>query len=206
MSNTTIAENSNDTITVEVSVSINRDTIEDNLTDGFGEYVGYWAMVVGFLGDTSGVKYPTSEMPLRDGGAVLLISSIEAGSIEFSSAPSATGYLSCFNPRNRTSDEECGYYKAKQHPLKQLAKYEKNYDLMFTDVSPGEYDLGERCPECDEQFDMILALDREAVERGLNLMAQKYPKHFADLVSGSGDSNTSDAFIQLAVLGEWVYG
>jgi hypothetical protein len=49
-------------------------------------------------------------------------------------------------------------------------------------------------------------LDRAAVERGLRLMAEKEPRHWADFVSEQDDADTADAFLQLALLGEIVYG
>ena len=49
-------------------------------------------------------------------------------------------------------------------------------------------------------------LDMAAIERGLYLMAQKYPKHFADFVAENDDAGTADVFLQLALLGEVVYG
>ncbi len=49
-------------------------------------------------------------------------------------------------------------------------------------------------------------LDEKAIKRGLNLMATKYPKHFSDFVQKNDDAITADIFLQLAVLGEIVYG
>jgi hypothetical protein len=51
-----------------------------------------------------------------------------------------------------------------------------------------------------------LTLDREAVERGLRLMAEKYPRHWADFIAENEDACTGDVFIQCALLGEVVYG
>lgn len=49
-------------------------------------------------------------------------------------------------------------------------------------------------------------LDRAAVDRGLQLMADKYPRHFADFVKENEDADTADVFAQCALLGEIVYG
>ena len=43
------------------------------------------------------------------------------------------------------------------------------------------------------------------IKRGLQLMAEKYPKHFADLVSEEGDMWTGDVLLQLSTLGELKY-
>ncbi len=49
-------------------------------------------------------------------------------------------------------------------------------------------------------------LDYAALLRGLSLMAQVQPQHFADIVRESEDSITGDVLIQLAVFGEVVFG
>lgn len=49
-------------------------------------------------------------------------------------------------------------------------------------------------------------LDRAAVERGLRLLAEKYPGHWAEFLTENEDADTGDVFVQLAVLGELVYG
>ena len=41
---------------------------------------------------------------------------------------------------------------------------------------------------------------------GLRLMAERYPRNFAELVSGTGDCTTGDVLIQLAAFGELRYG
>jgi hypothetical protein len=48
-------------------------------------------------------------------------------------------------------------------------------------------------------------LTRQALLRGLRVMAQKYPKHFADALTEDDDINTSDVFIQCALFGEVRY-
>lgn len=49
-------------------------------------------------------------------------------------------------------------------------------------------------------------LDLEACERGLRLMAQAHPRHFANLMTDKDDAETGDVFLQLAVIGDLVYG
>lgn len=49
-------------------------------------------------------------------------------------------------------------------------------------------------------------VDRDAIERGLRLLALKRPRDFADLVNGNMDADTGDNFLQLALFGELVYG
>jgi len=49
-------------------------------------------------------------------------------------------------------------------------------------------------------------LDFEAMERGLVLMAEKYPHHFANWLTEADDAETGDVFLQLALFGELVFG
>lgn len=58
----------------------------------------------------------------------------------------------------------------------------------------------------DLEDDKDLRLDRKALERGLCIMAVKYPSHFASFVQENEDAETGDVFIQCCVLGEIVYG
>jgi hypothetical protein len=49
-------------------------------------------------------------------------------------------------------------------------------------------------------------LDRKAIQRGLEIMAEKYPRHFNDFVDEQDDAITGDVFIQCCVLGDVIYG
>lgn len=52
----------------------------------------------------------------------------------------------------------------------------------------------------------LITLDREKLEKGLQLMAEKYPKHWADFISENSDAITGDVFLQLCVFREIRYG
>lgn len=49
-------------------------------------------------------------------------------------------------------------------------------------------------------------LDRPAIERGLKVMAEKYGRHFGDVIGGSEDGITGDVFLQCCLFGELVFG
>lgn len=49
-------------------------------------------------------------------------------------------------------------------------------------------------------------LNLNAIKRGLEIMAEKYPLSFAALVSGNEDQPDCDILIQCAVLGDAIYG
>lgn len=42
--------------------------------------------------------------------------------------------------------------------------------------------------------------------KGLQIMAEKYPRHFADFLSENGDATTGDVFFQCVVFGDAIYG
>lgn len=50
-------------------------------------------------------------------------------------------------------------------------------------------------------------LDRAALQRGLEVMSSKYPRHFANMLDDCRcDAETGDVFIQCCLFGEIVYG
>lgn len=49
-------------------------------------------------------------------------------------------------------------------------------------------------------------LTPENVQSGLDVMASKYGRHFADMMNENGDAITADVFIQCCVFGDLVYG
>lgn len=58
----------------------------------------------------------------------------------------------------------------------------------------------------EDETEQEYFIDLENIERGLKLMQEKYPRHFADFISENYDAITGDVLIQLAVFGEIVYG
>lgn len=44
------------------------------------------------------------------------------------------------------------------------------------------------------------------VKEGLEIMAAKYPKHFAAMIAGQGDAITGDVFVQCVIFGKVIYG
>lgn len=49
-------------------------------------------------------------------------------------------------------------------------------------------------------------LDGKALERGLQVMADKYPKHWSDFIAENEDSDTGNVFVQCCIFGEVVFG
>ncbi len=48
-------------------------------------------------------------------------------------------------------------------------------------------------------------LDRTAMKKGLELLQEKYPKHWADFITENDDAITGDVFLQCALFGEVVF-
>ena len=62
-------------------------------------------------------------------------------------------------------------------------------------------------PQGDEgNNDGRKTLENVDLQRAVTLMAEKAPRHFADLAGGNPDRITYDVFMQMLVLGEIVYG
>lgn len=49
-------------------------------------------------------------------------------------------------------------------------------------------------------------LDQARIKQGLEIMAIKYPKYWADVISEDTDANTGDVFLQCCIFGELIYG
>ena len=49
-------------------------------------------------------------------------------------------------------------------------------------------------------------LTLEAIQRGVKIMAEKYPRHFGDWIGENDDATTGDVFLQCCLFGETIYG
>ena len=54
--------------------------------------------------------------------------------------------------------------------------------------------------------DVLGKMSLASIEKAEQIMAEKYPQHFADIVSGNDDATTGDIWFQLSVMAEVVYG
>ena len=57
-----------------------------------------------------------------------------------------------------------------------------------------------------ERPQVTYIVDNAALVRGLRIMAEKYPRHAAAILEDKSDAETGDVLIQLATLGDIVYG
>jgi hypothetical protein len=51
----------------------------------------------------------------------------------------------------------------------------------------------------------VSRLDLKSIRRGLEDLATKYPRHFADLVNENTDAITADVLLQCCLFGELIY-
>jgi hypothetical protein len=58
----------------------------------------------------------------------------------------------------------------------------------------------------DGKGDGLHELTSDKVRAGLQVLASKYPHHFADIVGDNSDCITCDALVQCALFGEIIYG
>jgi hypothetical protein len=75
----------------------------------------------------------------------------------------------------------------------------------FEDGYGGQDDEGYWLGEDGNRLE-VLKLDQAAYKRGLEIMSEKYPRHFRNFLDENEDAETGDVFVQCALLGEIVYG
>ena len=58
----------------------------------------------------------------------------------------------------------------------------------------------------DWEEDCTGVLDWASITKAAQIMHDKYPHHYADVISDNMDADTADVFLQCAVFGEIVFG
>ena len=58
----------------------------------------------------------------------------------------------------------------------------------------------------DDEEDKVYVLNYAAIVHGLEVMGNKYPRHFADFLSENDDCETADVLLQCCIFSELVYG
>ena len=94
--------------------------------------------------------------------------------------------------------EGCECYEDKWAKALMQGKGVVVYDLYDEDV---ECEIGAEFPKTAKHH-----LTIEGVKKGLELMRDQYPRHYADLMEENDDLITGDVWLQLAVFGEIIYG
>jgi hypothetical protein len=77
------------------------------------------------------------------------------------------------------------------------------YPLYEHPFNPG----GQVIVKVSEDYDGdVFPLNLATIEKGLNIMAEKYPKHLGDFLDENYDATTGDIFLQCCVLGDAIFG
>lgn len=72
------------------------------------------------------------------------------------------------------------------------------------DIYAAAFDYGVRVRADDEKHSRLLNM--VAMEKGMQLMADQYPRHMEDVIGKHDDATTADVWLQLCLFGEVVYG
>lgn len=57
-----------------------------------------------------------------------------------------------------------------------------------------------------EDDDKRYRLDKAALEKGIKVMAEKFPRHFSDFLTENDDAITGDVYVQCCCFGDVIYG
>ena len=72
------------------------------------------------------------------------------------------------------------------------------------DLYQAAFAHGIRVKADDEEHTRLLNLT--AMEKGLQVMADKFPHHLGDILAEEDDATTGDVFLQLCLFGDVIYG
>lgn len=87
-------------------------------------------------------------------------------------------------------------------PLKEGFKWDSdNYAMQIIN---GEVEL--KIYDTEEPEEFLGILNIKTIEKGLSEMSQQYPEDFNNIINENDDAETADIFMQLAIMGEIVYG
>jgi hypothetical protein len=133
----------------------------------------------------------------------LLVGALEGGSnywyyVVDTKFPQGITYEDFRHPNGKFNNDPEDYW----HPL-QVIPFIEGCSVIFIDIEDSDID-----PDDDEAVANVkkYTLDRAACLRGIEVMAEKYPHHFADVVAENDDADTADVYLQCCLFGECVYG
>jgi hypothetical protein len=104
-------------------------------------------------------------------------------------------------------------FRASSNDLSQSLRNEikGSGDIWYAEASywqrGGSADLAFDLPDGEEgEMQGQIEFGKAEIQRGLAIMAAKYPRHLADLLSENDDATTHDVFMQCAILEDVIYG
>ena len=100
-------------------------------------------------------------------------------------------------------------YWAKFGTLKASPAFIRNRDVHYYCLDHvyqgGSVPVYEDLPDSDTD-EHLGDLTMDSIKKGIYLMHTKHPEHYADMLTENDDATTHDVFLQLAVMGEIIYG
>jgi hypothetical protein len=92
-----------------------------------------------------------------------------------------------------------GYWARDMEALTKTGKFYKDilkYGFKLRDITDAKTLEGGK----------IHRVSHAQIGRGLQVMAEKYPRHFGDMMNENGDAETGDVLLQCIVFGKVLYG
>ena len=95
--------------------------------------------------------------------------------------------------------------------IDQRPDWDGSHDMAWNDAAPLRFPFTIKHLDAAESKDdaphkTTTVHDMAQVARGLALMAEKSPRHFADLMDENGDATTGDVFLQYVLFGYVIFG
>ncbi len=87
-----------------------------------------------------------------------------------------------------------------------IVKDDKNFSWHWPYTAPFRLDCRLTLEIKEEDPVQKVIITREKLERGLQIFADAYPRHYGDFVAENDDANTGDVFLQCVCFGEVIYG
>lgn len=91
--------------------------------------------------------------------------------------------------------EDCVTYEDKCPWYARASLYEGDFKIRIQQHEEHTKDAG-----------LDVFMTPASVQQALTTMAEKYPDHFSNMVSGNWDAATADVFVQLCVFNDIIYG
>lgn len=106
--------------------------------------------------------------------------------------------------------EKYEYGNVSPHEFREGGKYyDPEYKMMdhyLLPFVPGcSLVISNRMAEEGDNVEKYI-LNRQSIQSGLEIMRDKFPRHWNDLVTENDDCETADVFLQCALMGNVIYG
>ena len=97
------------------------------------------------------------------------------------------------------------WYMIKKSKKPAKLEFRSNEEVVFFHLDYPLNEGGNLTITDQEDNNKAYVLDLDSITKGIQVMAEKYPRHFADMVSEDFDATTGDVFLQCCLFGEVIY-